>query len=73
MKAEPTVLAGQLARLGWSGPDVLRFERSLQTNKEALALKEQVRRGEAELYRFYLFVLARRGEAEPWKKRCRRR
>ena len=72
MTTEPTVLASQLARLGWSGPDILRFERSLQKNKEALALKEQVRRREAEFYLFCAFVLTRRSEGEPWKKRYRR-
>ncbi len=72
MNAEPTVLAGQLARLGWSLPTILRLERELEANQIALDRDVERRRREAGMVRFYAYLITRMGEAGAWKKINRR-
>lgn len=69
---EFTVLASQLSQLGWSVPQIRLVVGELEANKIALELKAEVRRREADLFRFCAFVIARKGNTEPWKKRPRR-
>lgn len=55
MRTQPTVLADQLARLGWSWRDIQEFECTLAAYSEGLELRSKLPRLTAEDFFFCVF------------------